>query len=226
MKKNFFAGLNFTRTDFFGFIISTSIIAMLIFGFSLNSFAESDMKKSKKTIAILPFEMISSSDISYIQSGTLQMLHSRLFWKNHVNVIEKRIINSHLGDLKTLDQNIVIQKIADLTKSDYVLSGSITQFSNAFSIDARIYDIKNQRFLTFFEQSKLINDVIPKLNVITAKINKKVFDRETIAYAHLAKEEKDKAEQWKRQSPERLMPSIPAGEPGEKKSIWRFWEYL
>jgi len=201
--------------------ISISIILVLIFNFSLDCSA-----KNEQRIAILPFEMISSENISYIQSGILQMLHSRLAWKDHVKLVEKKTITACLSNVHSKDNNLVVKKIADLTDSDYVLTGSITQFSNAFSIDAKIYHIKNRQYLTFFTQSKKIDDVIPKLNVIAAKINKKVFDRETIVYEKLAKEEKEKAEQWKRQNPEKMMPLIPKGEQEEKSSIWRFWEYL
>lgn len=201
--------------------ISISIIFILLLCFSFNSFA-----KDKQTIAILPFEIISSEDITYIQSGILRMLHSRLDWKDHVNVVKKRTVTAQLKAIDMNNNNLLIKKIADLTDSDYVLTGSITQFSNAFSIDTKIYDIKNQQFMTFFEQSKIIDDVIPKLNIIAAKINKKVFERKTIVYEKLAKEEKEKAEQWKRQNPEKMMPIIPKGEQEEKSSIWRFWEYL
>ena len=201
--------------------ISISIILVLIFNFSLDCSA-----KNEQRIAILPFEMISSENISYIQSGILQMLHSRLAWKDHVKLVEKKTITACLSNVHSKDNNLVVKKIADLTDSDYVLTGSITQFSNAFSIDAKIYHIKNRQYLTFFTQSKKIDDAIPKLNVIAAKINKKVFDRETIVYEKLAKEEKEKAEQWKRQNPEKMMPLIPKGEQEEKSSIWRFWEYL
>ena len=170
--------------------------------------------------------MISPEDITYIQSGILQMLHSRLVWKDHVIVVEKKIIAAHLNAIDIQDNDQLFKKIASLTNSDYVLAGSITQFSNAFSIDTKIYDIKNQQYLNFFEQSKIIDDVIPKLNVIAAKINKKVFERKTVVYQKLAKEEKEKAEQWKRQNPEKMMPLIPRGEQEEKTSIWKFWEYL
>ncbi|MCD4718995.1 MAG: hypothetical protein K8S13_03935 [Desulfobacula sp.] len=200
--------------------------SILIIFIAFLSFPLANFANNKQTIAILPFEMISPEDITYIQSGILQMLHSRLVWKDHVIVVEKKIIAAHLNAIDIQDNDQLFKKIASLTNSDYVLAGSITQFSNAFSIDTKIYDIKNQQYLNFFEQSKIIDDVIPKLNVIAAKINKKVFERKTVVYQKLAKEEKEKAEQWKRQNPEKMMPLIPRGEQEEKTSIWKFWEYL
>jgi len=203
------------------FFILSSIVFILILCSSFNAFAKTSQK-----IAILPFEMISPEKITYIQSGILKMLHSRLVWKNHVAVVEKKLVKAGLNAIKSKDHNLLIKKIAKLTNSDYILTGSITQFSNAFSIDAKVYDIKNKKYLTFFEQSKKIDDVIPKLNVIAAKINKKIFGRKTVVYEQLAKEQKEKAEQWKRQNPEKMMPMIPKGEQEEKSSPWKFWEYL
>lgn len=179
-----------------------------------------------QTIAILPFEIISPDDISYIRSGSLQMLHSRLRWKGHVQTVDRQQVKSHLADLTDKNPNRVVKKIADRTGCDYVLTGSIIQFADAFSIDTKIIDVKNKKYLTFSEQSQKLDDVIPKINLLAAKINKKVFQRETQVYENLIKKEKEKAEQWKRQNPEKLMPVFPQGPQEEKSSIWRFWEYL
>ncbi len=89
-----------------------------------------------------------------------------------------------------------------------------------------MYDIKNKRYLTFSEQSKLLSDLIPKVNFIAAKINKKVFERQTIMYDQMVTQEKEKYEQLKRQNPEKLMPAIPKRDPAERSSKWRFWEYM
>ena len=179
-----------------------------------------------KTISILPFETIAAEDISYVQTGTLRMLHSRMAWKERVNVIPMRTIEEQLKAIDTTNKNQIIQTIAKNTKSDYVLTGSITQFSSAFSIDTRIYDIQNRRYLSFSDQSKILSELIPKVNFIAAKINKKVFNRKTVVYDQLVKTEKDKIEELRRQNPERLMPDIPKTDPSEKSSPWKFWEYL
>ena len=205
------------------------ILIQLFFIFCLiipiNGFADNSAT-NEQSIAIIPFEIISQEDITYIQSGILQMLYSRLVWKDHVNLIKKDIILKHLGAVKTNNNNKIIKEIAALTNADYVLSGSITNFSNAFSIDTKIYDIRNQQYLTFSEQSEVIDDVIPKLKIISARINQKVFKRETIDWEELAKKEKEKTLQWQRQNPEKLMPSIPKGLQEEKTPIWKFWQFL
>lgn len=180
-----------------------------------------------KSIAILPFEMIAADDISYIQDGALQMLYSRLLWKDHVSVIDRQKTMANLKQVKSLTSDQAVKKIADATGCDYVLAGSITSFADAFSIDTKIYDIKNKRYLSFFEQSKALDDVIPKINLIAAKINKKVFERQTLVFENLLKQEKEKIEQIRRQNPENLMPVFKDDELKEEKPpIWKIWKYL
>ncbi|MDA8135617.1 MAG: FlgO family outer membrane protein [Desulfobacteraceae bacterium] len=179
-----------------------------------------------KTVAVLPFEIIAPEDLSYVQDGIVQMLHSRLVWKDKVSVIEQKKTEIQFNQIKEQNSDRRIESLAKSLGSDYIITGSITHFANAFSIDTRIYDIRNKQWMAFSEQSTAINDLIPKMSAISAKINKKVFDRETVIYTDLVRQEQEKAEQWKRQNPERLMPEMPAGEREKKSSLWRFWEYL
>ena len=154
------------------------------------------------------------------------MLHSRLVWKDKVSVIEQKETETRFNQIKDPNTTRRIEALAKSLDSDYVVTGSITHYADAFSIDTRIYDIHNKQWMDFSEQSTAINDLIPKMSAVSAKINKKVFDRETVIYTDLVRQEQEKAEQWKRQNPERLMPDIPAGEREKKSSFWRFWEYL
>ncbi len=208
-------------------VIYILMIFIAICSFPAAGFAQNDQSEHiKKSLAIIPFEIISKDDITYIQSGISRMLYSRLEWKNRVTLVEKNSVLKHMETINSENQNQIIKKIADLTNCDYVLTGSIIHFSNAFSIDAKIYDIKNRQYTTFFEQSRIIGDIIPKLNAVTARINKKVFNRTTIAWENLINQNKERALQWQRQNPEKLMPAIPKGVQNEKSSIWKIWEYL
>ena len=65
-------------------LIINTIIMLLVLCYPLNTFA-----KDKKLIAILPFETISMEDMSYVRTGIIEMLHSRLTWKDKVTVIEQ-----------------------------------------------------------------------------------------------------------------------------------------
>ena len=182
---------------------------------------------NEKTIALLPFEIIAmeEADSAYLKAGVGQMLRSRLVWKGHVSVMDDQAVSPHLETADDLPLQHRLAKMAELTGSDYVLTGSITQYADAFSIDTRIYDAHAEQILTFFDQSTTLDELIPKVSEISAKINKTVFDRETEIYKNLVEKEKEKAEQIRRQHPDKLIPVDPGTAP-PKPSLWRFWEYL
>lgn len=206
------------------FLNSAALYILLILSFSCSPLTA--QAKEIKSIAVLPFEMIAPEDLSYIRDGIVQMLHTRLVWKDKVTVADQKTVETLLQGIKDKDSTRRIEALAKSTGSDYVLTGSITRFADAFSIDARVYDIQKKQWMAFSEQSTEINDLIPKMSAVSAKINKKIFDRETIIYTDLVRDEQEKFEQLKRQNPERMMPKIPEGERGKKSSLWRFWEYL
>ena len=182
-----------------------------------------------KTIAILPFTVNAAEDLSHLQNGIFYMLYSRLSWQDHVAVISKTQIQGHLAELKTVSGNEVtgnqlVGKIAANTGSDYVLTGSVTELAGSFSIDTQVYDIKNKRFMTFFEQSKVNDDLIDKVDQIAATINKEAFDRSTVTYEKMEREKQAYINKLKRQNPEHLM-KVPASQQDQGPG-WKVWEYL
>ncbi len=174
-----------------------------------------------KTVAVLPFETNSQKDISFISSGIVSMFHSRLLWKNNVRVVNKDKTTNALktGDGDSDQQSI--RHIGQTTRADYVIAGNITEFSGSYSIDTKIYDIKKGSFLTFFEQSETIDQIIPRVDVVAAKINKKVFSRTTVSYEKFKKDNIITEEELKRMNPERMMPLRQFEE--QEEPWWKVW---
>ena len=178
--------------------------------------------KSIKTIAIIPFETNSQDNISYITSGVWNMLYSRISWKDHVQVINKNKLSNSLDNQKTATENEMVLKIAQDTQAGYVMTGNITEFADAFSLDVKIYDIKSRSYLTFYDQTTKIDEVIQKMDIICAKINKKVFDRTTTTFEKLKKEEIVTEEELKRMHPEQMMP-MNMNQEKKADPWWKFW---
>lgn len=156
-----------------------------------------------KKIAIVPFEINSQQDISYIKNGIFQMLSSRLAWKGNTSVGAAN--NPNVG----------------ISQFDYVVKGSITEFAGAFSVDATVYNVSEKQSQSFFAQAENQEKIIPSVELLSAKINKDIFNRDTELLA-LADEEKIKAAI--RANPEKLMPVEAAIQPAEKKRpFWKFW---
>ena len=201
-------------------ILNLAVLCIFLI-LSFSCFSLTAHAKEIKSIAVLPFEMIAPEDLSYIRDGIVQMLHTRLVWKDKVTVVDQKTIDTQLNKTKDKDSTRGIEALAKSLGSDYILTGSITQFANAFSIDARVYDVQKKQWLAFSEQSTAINDLIPKMSAVSAKINKKIFDRTTASYEKYKNEKIITEEDLRRLNPERMMP---VQEPGErKKPWWKIW---
>lgn len=178
-----------------------------------------------KTMAVLPFTMNADENLTHIQNGIIYMLYSRLSWQKHVVVIPKQELQDQLSNIGAVKGNELIGKIAAQTNSDYVLTGSITKLAGSFSIDTQLYDIKNKRYMAFFEQSKDGDELIDKVDRIAATINKEAFDRATVTLERMEREKQAHMNQLKRQNPEHLM-NVPAGQQQKKGPGWKIWEYI
>ncbi len=198
----------------------------------LSSAQAQDKKKAQDlfangplTFSTLPFTINSNKDLSYVKKGLSQMFYSRLSWADRVVVVPPKKINSQLKGLENLSGDKLVQKIAKKTDSDYVLSGSITQLAGSFSIDAKVYDIKNKRYMSFFEQSKVSDELIEKVDMIAATINQKVFERSTVTWEMMEQVKQKRLNDYKRKNPEHLM-NVPAGWQPEEEVGWKVWKYL
>lgn len=184
--------------------------------------AEASSKGTIKTVAVLPFQTNAQNDISYISAGILSMLHSRLPWKGQVQVVNKGKTAAALEKIAAASGQKSIYQVGEETNADYIVAGMVTEFGGAFSIDTKVYDIGNNSFYTFFGQSETIDEIIAQVDVVTAKINKKVFDRTTVSYEKFKKENIITEEELRRMNPERMMPAGQHFEE-EEKPWWKIW---
>ena len=201
-------------------------IALLIFLFVLMGSPQTLLAKENiKTIAILPFKINAPEKLIHIQNGIAQMLYSRLSWKDNVVVVPGEKLVAHLSRIDTTQSGKGINEIALLTHSDFVLAGAITQLGGSFSIDIQVYDIENKRYMAFFEQSQKKDDLISKTNRIAASINKKIFDRSTMAWEKMDQEQKADVQEQQRKNPEYMMQN-PQWQDAEKSPGWKIWKYF
>ena len=140
--------------------------------------ATTSSSPSIKKIAILPFTMNSDRDLKFLQSGIMDMLSSRLAWKDKIEVIEK---GSVLKEVDASPGPMDKQEALEIGKAlgaDYVILGSLTVFGDSVSIDAKILDVaKGEELVTAFEQSKGMDGVIPTVNKFAEDINAKVMGK-------------------------------------------------
>lgn len=116
--------------------------------------------------------------MTFLQEGILSMLSSRLSWENKVSVIVRQETAAAVKTVAAPLNEAKARKIGNMLKADYVLFGSLTIFGNSVSLDAKMVDISDARLpLSFYNQSKGMEEVIPRLNLFAEEINEKVFNR-------------------------------------------------
>ena len=183
------------------------------------------MAKPSQTVTVLPFIVNADKDMNYVKKGISRMFYSRLSWPDRVEVISPDKITAFQDELTDLPEDKLVKAASEKTESQYVLLGSITQLAGSFSIDARVYDIENKRYMSFFEQSKESDDLIERVDRIAATINQRVFDRSTVTWEKMEQEKKAYLNDLKRKNPEHLMKMPPGWQPEEEVG-WKVWKYL
>jgi len=134
--------------------------------------------KKPSKVAILPFKINSAEDLSFLQNGIVDMLTTRLSWKDKVAIIEKKHVENALAETAGPINEEVARQLGTHLEADYVLFGSLTIFGKSVSIDAKMIDVHGvESPVTIFNQSHGMDTVIPKINFFAADINKKVFGR-------------------------------------------------
>ncbi len=169
---------------------------------------------TSKKIAIIPFEIHSQKELSYIGDGIHQMLTSRLAWKERVLVAESNELASAPNDS--------MAAVAVATAADYVISGSLTEFNGAFSVDTTVFKPSDNTSETFFGQASSMEEIIPELDILAAKINHRLFNRKTAALETVKDTSADPEIFDIRANPEKLMPS-PMKVASKSKPFWKFW---
>jgi len=161
-----------TRATVLSLISTISFI--LIFVGVLSHAAE-----APKKIAILPFTMNADRDLSFLRKGIVDMLSSRLAWKEKVEVIEEEAVKKEAAKFPAPLNKKKALMIGKALGADYVILGSLTVFGDSVSIDAKILDVaKSDELVTAFDQSKGMDGVIPTVNQFAEDINAKIMGKE------------------------------------------------
>lgn len=129
-----------------------------------------------KRIAILPFSVNSSENINYIRDGIWDMLISRVTVNGKTNVVAKSTVLDAMskGAGKELTQTDV-SAIGKRLNADYVVWGSITKIGDSLSLDGKMLDVaSSQSPVTLYEQTRGMNEVIPKISDFSQRIRSHV----------------------------------------------------
>ena len=132
-----------------------------------------------KKLAIISFTMNSDRDLDFFGEGIVDMLSSRLTWKEKLDVINKEIVNKEISTVPGPVNETKAFAIGKAVGADFVIFGSLTVLGESVSLDAKILDVKKSEILiTAYDQCKGMDEVIPAVNRFAENINAKIMGKD------------------------------------------------
>jgi len=139
----------------------------------------SGFSEEPQKLAVLPFTMNSDRDLNFLREGIMDMLSSRLAWKDKLEIIEKGVVKKEFSAVPGPTNEAKALTIGKALGADYVIFGSLTVFGESVSLDAKILDVKKSEILiTAYDQSKGMDGVIPTVNQFAENINAKIMGKD------------------------------------------------
>lgn len=129
-----------------------------------------------KRVLILPFNVHSESDLSFLQKGVTDMLSTRLTLAGKAVPIPKEDARYAIENMpRPIGEKAAILLGASLG-ADYVVLGSLTVFGDSISTDARFLDVGQQKpVVTFNQFGREHGDVIAQVNQFAGQVGEEIF---------------------------------------------------
>jgi len=131
-----------------------------------------------RQVLIIPFQMHSETDLSFLRKGITAMLSSRLTDMGKVVVVDQTAAADIIRGLPTPLTREAAAETGRKAGADYVAFGSLTVFGNSISTDARFVEAAtNTVLVTFNDTGQSQGDVIGHINRFAGEVNTRVFGR-------------------------------------------------
>uniref|UniRef100_A0A7C4NZL7 TolB N-terminal domain-containing protein n=1 Tax=Thermodesulfobacterium geofontis TaxID=1295609 RepID=A0A7C4NZL7_9BACT len=153
-------------------------IFVFIFLFCFNCFKIFGQENTSETkrVLILPFDIYSPPEYSYLKEAIPEMLISRLFSPSKIEIVEMEKVKEEIKNFEKINRKTA-EDLGNKFKANYVIWGSITVLGEGVSIDAQIIDLSGEKKpAQFFQEIKNISDIIPQISKFAQK-SKDVYRR-------------------------------------------------
>lgn len=135
-------------------------------------FTTTYVRADKRKVLVLPIEIYSDQDMSFLQKGIQATITSRLSKDNQAQPIGfekiKKALDASPG---MVDQSKAIALARNLD-ADYVIFGSITILGGGFSIDIQCNDVaRNQPVLALNQSGNETSEILQQIHGFTDQLN-------------------------------------------------------
>lgn len=104
--------------------------------------------EKKEKVAVLPFRVHALKPLDHLQLGLQEMLIHRLE-KRGFSMVSPKVINKHPFAFLPAFEIKELIKLGKVLKAEWIISGSVTQIGEKFSIDLKVVEVNEDR-LPFF----------------------------------------------------------------------------
>ena len=151
---------------------SLSILLTMVLFAGLISTAQAEEAR----IAVSVFQINSKEDLGYLQSGLSSLLPPRISLSGKIAVVDNTTVRRALSPPQA---DYSLEKKTQLTRTlevDYLLTGSLTKFGDAISIDAFLYDAAEPENSTPLSVScKGLDDLIAQVQVLGRNVQQRIL---------------------------------------------------
>lgn len=143
------------------------IVCLVIFSLIISVGQEQvQANDTAKHVLILPFQIHSAKDMTYLEDAIFDMLSSRLEKPGQFNIIKENTRASDFSEVSALGKQ---------HNADYVVTGSMTFFGDEVSTDARVYEIeKISPVIIFHEYGNTSDGVLVHIEKLAEIIERQV----------------------------------------------------
>lgn len=160
-----------------GFLFAILVIFFLCF----KVFAKEGNSEVKKVL-ILPFEIYSQPEYSYLKEAIPQMLVSRLFLPSKIEVVDIEKVKEEVKVYEKINKNVA-EDLGKKFGADYAIWGSVTVLGETVSIDAQIIDLSGEKKpAQFFQEIKSVSEIISQLSRFAQKAKMYIEGKEEDFY--------------------------------------------
>ena len=122
-------------------------------------------------VAVLPFQIHSPEDLSYLQRGLMDMLASRLAQGGGIQVVERASVLALKEDLASSGDVSKATALGKKLGADFVVFGSISKLGGHVSLDGQVADVrKGSTSAQLSAEAPSLDGVIPQVGRLAQEI--------------------------------------------------------
>jgi TolB-like protein len=157
------------------------LVAVVLFVQFVSAETETERQASLKEqipikVAILPLNIHSGENLSYMQEGLLDMLSSRVELGGRVAVLEKGDVKKAFAQVSGEMDSQSARKLGQELGADFVVFGSLTKLGDSASLDLKVVEVKGEKTgAPVFVQAKKMEEIIARVDDVARQVDEKVL---------------------------------------------------